>query len=36
MSELREGGWDNGDNYNRLNEMMRDVDELLDMNIARG
>ena len=36
MSELHEDGWDNGDNYNRLNKMMREVDEVLTMNVSRG
>ena len=29
MSELRNDGWDNGENYNILNKMMREVDKVL-------
>jgi len=35
MSELREDGWDNGENYNKVNEMMRDVDEILNRDVSK-
>ena len=34
-SELREDGWDNGENYNKVNEMMRDVDEILNRDVSK-
>ena len=34
---LREEGWDNGDNYNKVNEILRQVDgELLNQNVSTG
>ena len=36
MSELRNDGWDNGENYNILNETMREVDkELLKRDVSK-
>ena len=34
MLEPREDGWDNGDNYNQLNKMMTEVDEVLNRNVS--
>ena len=34
---LREEGWDNGENYNKVNEVLRQVDEeLLNQNVSAG
>ena len=34
---LREEGWDNGDNYNKVNEILRQVEEeLLNQNVSTG
>ena len=34
---LHEEGWDNGDNYNKVNEILRQVDgELLNQNVSTG
>ena len=34
---LREEGWDNGNNYNKVNEILRQVDgELLNQNVSTG
>ena len=34
---LRKEGWDNGDNYNKVNEVLRQVDEeLLNQNVSTG
>ena len=34
---LDDDGWDNGENYDKVNELMREVDDVLDRNgVSRG
>ena len=36
MSGLQEDGWENGENYDKVNEIMREVDEVLNRDVSKG